>query len=172
MNLKPGSLRLEPLTSAAFVNFGAVIEAPSQSGDRYEYSSWLGTYGLDGSGLGAGRPGMTPRLHVNRLEPVVLPRLIDTLERHPYSAQVFIPLDVASYVVAVAEAGEDDAPDGGSAQAFLAPGNLGIVYAPGVWHAGAAVLERAGSFAVLMWRSGTADDEEFAPLPQPLQILP
>jgi len=153
---------LRPLTAAAFAGFGAVIEAPVEAGGRCEYSDWLGS----------GRAGMAARLHLNRLEPVALPRLIDTLERHPYSAQVFVPLDVASYVVVVAAADEDGAPDAGSAQAFLAPGNLGIVYAPGVWHAGAAVMERAGSFAVLMWRNDTADDEEFAPLPIPLHILP
>jgi ureidoglycolate lyase len=167
MNLKPGSLRLEPLTSAAFADFGGVIEAPSEPGGRSEYSDWLG-----GSGLCTGRPGMTPRLHVNRLAPVVLPRFIDTLERHPYSAQIFVPIDVASYIVVVALTGIDGAPHGESAQGFLVPGNLGIVYAPGVWHAGAAVLEREGSFAVLMWRNGSADDEEFAPLAHPLQILP
>ncbi len=155
-------VRLEPLTAAAFAGFGAVIEAPVEVGGRCEYSEWLGS----------GRAGMTARLHLNRLEPVALPRLIETLERHPYSAQVFVPLDVASYVVVVAAAGEDGTPDAGSAQAFLAPGNLGIVYAPGVWHAGAAVLEQAGSFAVLMWRNDTGDDEEFAPLAQPLEILP
>jgi len=158
----PLSLRLQPLTAAGFAGFGAVIEAPADPGGRREYNRWLGS----------GRAGMTPRLHVNRLAPVELPRLVETLERHPYTAQVFVPLDVASYIVVVAASAEGGAPDGRSAQAFLAPGNLGIVYAPGVWHAGAAVLERAGSFAVLMWRNDTADDEEFAPLALPLAILP
>jgi ureidoglycolate lyase len=46
---------------------------------------------------------------------------------------------------------------------------MGVIYRAGVWHAGAAVLDRPGSFAVLMWRCGDDGDDEFRAIP-PLGI--
>ncbi len=153
-------MRLEPLTAAAFAQFGAVIEQPRQAGDRSFYTSWLGSE----------RSGMTPRLHVNRLMPAQLPYSIDTLERHPYAAQIFIPLEVSRYVVVVAPDAESGGPDAARAVAFVAPGNVGVLYRQGVWHSGAAVLDGPGSFTVLMWRNDTADDEEFVSLEQAIEL--
>jgi ureidoglycolate lyase len=148
-------MKLTPLTEAAIAPFGAIIQPPAETGVRNFYTSWLGSE----------RCGMTPRLHVNLVQPSPLPYSIDTLERHPHSAQIFIPLDVERYIIVVAPD-----PDLTRAQAFLAPGNVGIVYKQGVWHAGATVLDRPGSFTVLMWRNDTPDDEEFISLPHPIQI--
>jgi ureidoglycolate lyase len=120
--------------------------------------------------LGSQRAGMTPRLHTNHVTAAALPYTIDTLERHPYSAQIFIPLDVARYVVVAAPDAPDGGPDITRIQAFLAPGNLGIVYRQSVWHAGASVLDRPGSFTVLMWRNDSPDDEEFISLGHSIQL--
>jgi ureidoglycolate lyase len=109
---------------------------------------------------------MKPRLHVNLIRPSVLPCVVDTLERHPYSSQIFIPLDVSRYILVLAP----DGPDITRAQAFLAPGNVGIVYRAGVWHAGAKVLDRSGSFAVMMWRNDSPDDEELITLPLAIEL--
>jgi ureidoglycolate lyase len=154
------TLRLFPLTADAISPFGSIIESPTNPGDRTVYTQWLGS----------DRTGMTPRLHTNSLHPTVLPYAIQVLERHPYSAQLFLPLDVAQYVVVVAPTADDGTPDLMEAHALLAPGNIGIVYAPAVWHAPATVLERQGTFAVVMWRNDTADDEEFTTLASPIQI--
>jgi len=148
-------MKLMPLTDAAFAPFGAIVQAPAEAGVRNFYTEWLGSE----------RAGMTPRLHVNKVMASALPCSIDLLERHPYSSQIFIPLDVSRYIVVVAP--ETDIT---SVQAFLAPGNVGIVYRAGVWHAGARVLDRAGSFAVIMWRNDSADDEEFISLAQAIEL--
>jgi ureidoglycolate lyase len=140
--------------------FGSIIEAPANPGDRTDYTHWLGSE----------RAGMTSRLHVNCLLPAALPYSVNVMERHPYSAQFFLPLDVAQYVVVVAPTANDGSPDFAAARAFLAPGNIGVVYGPAVWHAPATVLERRGSFGVLMCRNDSADDEEFITLASPLQI--
>jgi ureidoglycolate lyase len=142
--------------------FGSVLTAPTNITDRSIYTHFLGS----------ARAGMTPRFHANLLAPTALPYSINLLERHLYSAQFFVPLDVAHYVVVVAPTANDGSPDLAAAKAFLGPANIGIVYAPGTWHAGATVLERSGSFAVLMWRNDTADDEEFLTLNSPLEIRP
>lgn len=157
-----GTLRLAPLTSDAFAPFGAVIEPPAMPGERSFYTQWLGSP----------RAGMKPRLHVNHLPATSLPYAVEVLERHTYAAQLFLPLDVASYVLVVAPCRLNGEPDAGRAQGFLAAGNVGIVYAPGVWHAGMTVLARPGSFGVLMWRNDTDGDEEFFPLASPLLVRP
>jgi ureidoglycolate lyase len=154
------TIQLTPLTEAAIAPFGTIIQPPADPGDRNFYTALLGSQ----------RTGMTPRLHVNLVSPSTLPYAIDTLERHPYSAQIFIPLDVARYVVVVAPYGLDGGPDITRVQGFLAPGNVGIAYRQSVWHAGASVLDRAGSFSVLMWRNDSPDDEEFVSLAQPVEL--
>ena len=166
MSLHPATagivLPVEPLTRDAFFPFGERIEAPELAHQRNHYTAWLGS----------GRASMTPRLHVNRVACLDLPHIVTTLERHPWSAQIFLPLDVARYLVVVAPAGSSSEPDLSAARAFVAPGNVGVVYRAGTWHAGASVLDRPGSFGVLMWRNDTADDEEFLTLSQPLEICP
>ena len=52
------------------------------------------------------------------------------------------------------------------ALAFLAAPDQGITYRMNVWHHGLTVLDRPARFAVLMWRNGTASDEEFVPVPR------
>jgi ureidoglycolate lyase len=153
-------MRLVPLTAEAISPFGSIVAAPANTADRSIYTQWLGS----------GRTGTTPRFHVNLLLPADLPYTIQVLERHVYSAQFFVPLDVAQYVVVVAPSASDGSPDLAAARGFLAPPNVGVVYAPGTWHAGATVLERPGSFAVLMWRNDSGDDEEFLTLKSPLEI--
>jgi ureidoglycolate lyase len=41
----------------------------------------------------------------------------------------------------------------------------------GTWHHPVTVLDGPASFAVLMWRDGTAGDEEFVPVTAPLTIV-
>lgn len=155
------NIRLEPLTEAAMAPFGAVIKPPARPGDRNSFTSWLGSK----------RIGMTPRLHINLVSAATLPCPIDKLERHPHTAQIFIPLEVARYIVVVAPDATAGGPDMTRLQALLAPGNLGVLYRQGVWHAGAIVLDRPGSFGVLMWRNDSSDDEEFVQLEHAIELV-
>lgn len=97
--------------------------------------------------------------------PVVVPKM----ERHRHSAQLFLPLAVERYLVAVAP-DDGGAPDLARLQAFVMPGDVGIVYAVDVWHFPMCALFSRGSFVSLMARSGTGRDEEWATLPEPLAI--
>ena len=153
-------LQLAPLTAEAMRPFGEIISTPAQTGDRALYTDWLGST----------KATMTPRLHVNRVAMSVLPLTINILEQHPFSSQVFIPMDVARFVVLVAPTNDLGGPDLALTAGFVAPGNIGIIYAPGVWHAGAVVLDRDGSFGVLMWRNDTEDDQQFCQLDASLQL--
>jgi ureidoglycolate lyase len=131
--------------------FATLVEPPAHPGDRRLYSDWL-----------APVPGLALQFHMNHVAPSALPLQIAQVEAHPHAAQVFLPVDVDRYVVTVMPGG--DTPDPAGAVAVVLPGTVGIVYRPGVWHAGMTVLGRSGHFAVLMWR-GAADDDRFAAIP-------
>ncbi|TRL41202.1 ureidoglycolate lyase [Rhizobium straminoryzae] len=136
------------LSAQDFAPFGGFIDRPGVIGERRFYSDWLG----------AARPDCAPVLHTNRIAPSECPVAVDSLEHHPHAAQVFLPLDVSRYLVMVAPSDADGRPLIGALRAFVMPGSLGVVYRPGIWHAGARVLDREGSFAVLMWRGSQNDD--------------
>ena len=140
-----------------FAPFGELIDRPTNAGQRQFYSDWLGGDGL------------APVFHVNHVPAASLPVTLSKLERHPHAAQCFVPLDVTRYLVTVAPSLPDGAADLSRLRSFLLPGNLGVIFARGVWHAGASVLDRAGAFAVLMWR-GAQDDDTFAEIPPTLLV--
>ncbi|MBI1416817.1 MAG: hypothetical protein GC146_06290 [Limimaricola sp.] len=149
--MMPLRVPLRPVDPAAFAPFGAIVQPPAALGQRAFFSDHLHQRA----------EGSAPVLHVNHVAPSVLPLEIKRLERHPVAAQVFIPLDVSRYVALVMPSDPSGAPDPTRALAMLMPGTLGIIYSPGVWHLGATVLDKVGSFAVLMWRGGREPDDEF-----------
>jgi ureidoglycolate lyase len=111
-----------------------------------------------------------PRLHVNRVNPTSLPFCVSKLERHPSSWQTFLPLDVSRYIVCVAEAQSDGTPRPSDIHVWILGGHMGVSFAPGIWHAGAAVLDRTGSFAVIWPRTDRDSDTQFVSLDSPVLI--
>ncbi len=144
-------IALGPPDAAAFAPFGQLVRPPEAPGRRAFYSA----------ALQPPPPGTAPVLHVNHVLPSALPLTVTGLERHPHAAQVFIPLDVARYLVLVAPSDAQGAPDMARALGFVVPGDTGVIYAPDVWHMGATVLDRPGAFTVLMHRGGALEDDVF-----------
>lgn len=152
------SVAIQPsISHDRFAAYGAIIDRPAQFGERAFYSHWLG-----GENLAA-------VFHVNNVPMTTMPAVVDRLERHPHAAQCFVPLDVSRYLVTVAPSKADGSPDLEQVETFLVPGTVGVLYAPGIWHAGISVIDRAGAFAVLMWR-GANDDDVFTDI-SPLQLV-
>ena len=150
-------LPLQPVTPEAFAPYGALMIPPAEAGERALHSQWLT------------EPAEVPvQMHLNRVPASKLPLSLDEAERHPAAPQAFVPVDVALYVAVVV--GDGDAPDLEAARAFLVPGSVGVVYAPGVWHASATVLEETGHFCVLMRRRNDGTDDVFATLPEPVAV--
>lgn len=139
-----------PPDAARFAPFGVFVTPPAQPGARAFYSRHLGD-----AALGA------PVFHTNHVRPSTLPLTADRVERHPRADQAFVPLDVSRYVVVAmpSDAAGDPVPE--KAVAFVVPGSVGVIFHTGVWHMGATVLDRPGSFAVLMRRRGDETDDEF-----------
>jgi ureidoglycolate lyase len=146
--------------AARFAPFGRFVVPPDMPGERQFYSDMLYLH-PDGS---------APVLHVNHVTPQTLPAQVSKVERHPYAAQCFFPIDVSRYIVVVMPSDGDGRPQTDHALAFLLPGTMGVIYSPGVWHMGAKVLDRLGHFAVLMWRGGPQHDDEFRTI-APISII-
>ncbi|WP_062013586.1 ureidoglycolate lyase [Aureimonas sp. AU4] len=151
-----------PLTEDAFRPFGTLIAPPGAVGERRRFDALLHP--------APSEPGLAPVFHTNLVAPVTLPHEIAALERHPHAAQGFVPLDAGRFLVVVAPSTASGEPDLSAVRSFVAPGGVGVVYGRGVWHAGARALDRAASFAVLMWR-GLPDDDVFLSVP-PIRIEP
>jgi len=134
----------EPLTAEAFAPFGEVIPLPEQPGRTYHEDA-----------LGNLRPQARPSLSVSlRPETPDRPLRAELLERHEFSSQTFMPLDVARWLVVVAPHAPGGGPDRAAVKAFVATGRQGVTY-----------RDRPGRFAVFMWRDGGKGDEEFVPVP-------
>lgn len=139
----------------AFAPYGEFILPPDTPNERRFYSDHLSVH-----------PDLSaPVFHMNHVLPSQCPIRVDKIERHPHAAQCFMPLDVSRYVVMVMPSDASGAPLLDQAMAFEVPGTIGVIFRPNTWHLGATVLDRAGHFAVLMWRGGNQEDDEFRTIP-------
>jgi ureidoglycolate lyase len=148
----------QTLTKDAFAPFGEVIDVPQQAGRTY-YEEALGNL----------RPEARPSLSMSYRAPTPdRPLTSELMERHEFSSQTFVPVDVARWLIVVAPHAAPHTgkggPDMAQARAFIATGKQGVTYRPDIWHHGLTTLDQPGRFAVFMWRAGTKD-EEFVPVP-------
>ena len=149
----------QPLTQEAFAPYGDVIAVPEVAGRTY-YEDALGNL----------RPTAHASLSVSlKAETADRPLKADLLERHEFSSQTFMPLDVARWLIVVAPHATTGGPDLAGVRAFIANGKQGVTYRPNTWHHGLTTLDRPGSFAVFMWKAGTKD-EEFVPV-EPFTVM-
>ncbi len=150
----------EPLTSEAFAGFGHVLDLPTEPG-RADYSAFNDN-----------RRGSAARVcfRTSLTPPSDLPLVTQTMERHAFSSQAFLPVDVSRYLVLVAPHGSDGQPDPSGLRLFLATGDQGITYGADVWHHPMTALDRPAIFATVMFLDGSTDDEEFVDLPDPVTL--
>ena len=143
----------QPLIREAFAPFGDVIDMPTGPGRTY-YDDALGNL----------RPAALPSFSVAwRDSTPDRPLMSDVLERHEFSSQTFVPVDVGRWLIVVAPHAKAGGPDLAGLKAFIADGRHGVTYRANTWHHGLTTLDRPGSFAVFMWKAGIAD-EEFVPV--------
>jgi len=138
-----------PLTPEAFAPYGEVVEAPADPGRVYFASS-----------VGNLRPAADPKLWLLRKLPASPPLEFGALERHQFSSQSFVPLEVGRWIVVVAPHEPRGGPDVGCVQAFMALPTQGVTYRPNVWHGALTVLDKPARLCVFMWLDGTPADEE------------
>jgi ureidoglycolate lyase len=93
-----------------------------------------------------------------------LPLEVKLLERHEFSSQTFVPLDVGRWLVVVCPHAPLGGPDVAHGRALIAGPDQGITYRMNTWHHGFTGLDRLGRFAMFMWLDGSSGDEEFVPV--------
>ena len=156
-------LKAEPLTSAAFLPYGEVIECPAMPGRTYFEDA-----------MASLRPKARPSISLIVAEPLAkLPLRSTRMERHEYSSQSFIPQEGGRWLAIVAPhardarggAADKPMPDMARARAFLCRPDQGVTYGPNVWHHPFTALDRQARFVIVMWRDGTRTDEEFVEVP-------
>lgn len=149
------------LTSEAFAPYGEVVEHQGNDVRRrlqLPFASQADTlhYGFTVNKL-AHRP----------LADIV----VDTLERHPHSAQTFIPMVTGRHLVVVALSDANGALNPQSLKAFLTNGRQGVVYRPSVWHYAFTAIDAPSEVAVILGRTGAPSDTEYTQLAHQLPVL-
>ncbi|MBL8697944.1 MAG: ureidoglycolate lyase [Alphaproteobacteria bacterium] len=155
-------LAIQPISHESFAPFGELVAHRGDAMRRY----------LDDAHEHAA-PADALRFWVSRYpEPRALPVAYPKLERHPFSAQTFIPLTVQRYVVIAAPTAAGGAPDIAGLRAFLVGPGVGVTYRRATWHGPMTVLDGPAEFAVAMWSAGGPErDDEWFTLPEPLRIV-
>ena len=154
-------IRVRALTQAAFEPFGEVLQHAGDQRRRYLALPFAHD-----------PPAHESRLWISRVTQAdSVPLSVRTLERHPWSAQTFIPLTPTPYLVVVAPTGADGLPDLDRIQAFEACADQGVCYRPRVWHHGLSVLTAPAQFVVTMTVSGSGGDDEFWTVPRAIEVI-
>lgn len=149
-----------PLTAEAFAPFGIVVAHRGDAAlmpypEAFEHTAE------------AARTTMSVlRVTTAFQGPIAIPRL----ERHPYSAQSFIPLTGGRSLLVVCGAEADGRPSLSDVRAFVAASDQGVTYRRNVWHRSVTALEAPSEFVVLMTQTGRDDDTIFHDLESPLIV--
>ncbi len=160
-------IRVEPLTADAYAAFGSVIEAeqgphrPANQGRARVWDRLAQLVNL--------RDEARANLSVFRCTPDhARPIALRCFERHPFSTQVFVPMQATRYLVVVAPG--DSAPRLEEARAFLVSGRQAVSYAPGTWHHPMIALDIDTDFACIVFENGSSGDCEVASIDSALSV--
>ena len=149
-----------PLTAAAFQPYGEVVSRPLTERRRYLSLAFDRSEAAGSASLWISR--------ATNLQ--ALPLQLVVMERHPHSAQTFIPLERGRYLVAVCDALVDGAPDPATCKVFIAGPDQAVTIARNVWHHPMTVLDGPLEFAVAMTLKGGGDDV-FVDLARGIDVL-
>ena len=150
------TIKAQPLTPEAFAPFGDVLMGLDGSGapERHEFAARFQNLRSDA------RPNLTfMRVPVKdgNIE-------FRTLERHPFSNQIFVPLNGTRYLVAACPTTQEDTPDFAGLQAFIVSGSQATNYHANVWHSPCVALGAPGEILMFRWDDGSPDDTELLTL--------
>src|SRR4051794_505725 len=157
------------LTREAFLPFGDVVLA-----ERGDITPVMVNFGTAARSNHVGtmlsdRPHARPNLCGFRCAPWSrFPVVAESMEKHPRSSQLFVPMKVERYLVVVAPG--DAAPDVEGLQAFVALPGQGVIYGPNVWHMPLIVFGTPAEFVMFVWEDDTPEDCVVAKLREAVEI--
>ena len=153
-------LKLQPLTTEAFVPFGQALCWEPGNVLRHNYAAQLFN----------DRPAAKPNLRVQRTENTALPMEVTLIERHRHSSQIFAPLSGGPFLVIVFPSDPAGTPLLEKGMAFHARGDQAINYNRDTWHVGFSAYQKPGTFLMLRWEDGGPDNLEFLELSNKITI--
>lgn len=153
-------LPLTKLTEAAFAPFGTLVEYETTRERRKLVEELQNTRAEARANLDL----------VTVAAKQALPITATVMERHEFSSQSFVPIDVGRYLVVVAPDAPAGGPDMARAVVFAANGRQSVTYRIGVWHHPLTPLDRDGVFAIVTFRAGDQRDDEFVTLQEPVRL--
>ena len=139
-----GTVRVEPLTAAAFAPFGQVIE--TAGAHHYPINAGMTERYHDLARVELGGVHPRPLISIFHGQPYALPLTLKLVERHPLGSQAFMPLQGRPFLVAVAPPGDFDP---AKVRIFRAAATQGVNYARGTWHHFLLALEAESDFLVV-----------------------
>ncbi|HIL05014.1 MAG TPA: hypothetical protein EYG17_03055 [Acidimicrobiia bacterium] len=135
------TIPIEPVTAANFSPYGQLV-APSEAYGRQSFSAGLSH---------DHRPVALSTTHVRAVQ---LPITIEQIERHPFSSQTFVPMEVSRWVVVVSAS-----PELSDLRGFIVGPGVGVTIGRGIWHYQLTALDSDATFVVLMWKDQSTDEE-------------
>lgn len=159
--------RLEPIEAQAFAPFGTLLERGADSGVPVNLGA-AQRHALDAD-LDHD-PGTRIEFAIYHLRPLVGPLVLQVLERHPLSAQLFVPMGPARCLVCVCPSDASGEPDLAGLRTFVARPGQGILYRRGVWHHPLLSLGGAADYFMAMGATDTPEDCETRPLEPPIPV--
>lgn len=142
----------QPLTADAFAPYGEVIAlGEGAPGTRESFAAALDNL----------REDARLNVSVSRSHETPVPLKVKWMERHPFSGQTFVPVDISRYLMLVAPSDEANKPDLSRLEAFVARSDQGINYRAGIWHHPFAALDRPAECVVLRFDNGSDQDTEW-----------
>ena len=150
------SLKVFPLSAAAFAPFGDVIEI--DGAERLEINQGTCERFHDLAKIDVSDNEGQAIVSLFRAQPRPAPIRLEVMERHPLGSQVFFPLQDRDWLIVVAQK-DSDPTRLENLHAFRATGRQGINYAKGVWHHPLLVLD-PGSMFLVVDRKGSGNNLE------------
>ncbi|WDR05030.1 ureidoglycolate lyase [Devosia rhodophyticola] len=135
---------LHPLTAAAFLPFGQVIQ--TEGADHYAINAGMTERYHDLAAVELTGANPRPLISIFRGQPYQLPLPLKMMERHPLGSQAFYPLSAIPFVVVVAP---DNNGQPGRPLAFITAPGQGINIAQNVWHGVLTPLQQTCDFVVI-----------------------
>jgi ureidoglycolate lyase len=134
----------QPLTREAFASFGTVIDKTSAAPRPMNAGKARRFHDL--AEIAVLGEGARVVIGLVEAEPYPVPLALSLVERHPYGAQAFLPLNTAPFLVVVCP---DEGGRPGRPQAFLTAPGQGVSYGAGIWHGVLTPLGAPQDFAVI-----------------------
>ena len=135
------TIPIEPVTAVNFSPYGQLV-APSETYGRQSFSAGLSH---------DHRPVALSTTHVRAVQ---LPITLEQIERHPFSSQTFVPMEVSRWVVVVSVS-----PELSDLRGFVVGPGVGVTIGRGIWHYQLTALDSDAKFVVLMWKDQSTDEE-------------